>query len=87
MEWCYPPIIQSGGKYDLKPSAMSDTNFLHDAVVVCSLGVRYHNYCSNLSRTFLVNPEKVDIAIFKMKSDVDVYVFDIGKRKKLRIPY
>lgn len=57
VEWCYPPIIQSGGKYDLKPSAVSDTNVLHGGTVLCSLGVRFKNYCCNISRTFLVNPE------------------------------
>ncbi|KAI8834781.1 FACT complex subunit SPT16 N-terminal lobe domain-containing protein [Chytriomyces cf. hyalinus JEL632] len=57
-EWCYTPIIQSGGKYDLKPSAQSDTTSLHDGTILCSLGVRYKNYCSNLSRTFFINPEK-----------------------------
>jgi nucleosome binding factor SPN SPT16 subunit len=24
MDWAYPPIIQSGGKYDLRPSASSN---------------------------------------------------------------
>ncbi|ORY48261.1 SPT16-domain-containing protein [Rhizoclosmatium globosum] len=42
---------KSGGKYDLKPSAQSDKTALHD--------VRYKNYCSNMSRTFFINPEKV----------------------------
>ncbi|KAJ3071143.1 FACT complex subunit spt16 [Podochytrium sp. JEL0797] len=57
-EWCYTPIIQSGGKYDLKPSAQSDKTTLHDGTILCSLGVRYKNYCSNMSRTFFINPEK-----------------------------
>ncbi len=59
VEWCYPPIIQSGGKYDLKPSAQSDQSNLHAGTVVCSFGARYNSYCSNIGRTILINPEKV----------------------------
>ena len=58
-DWCYPPIIQSGGVYDLKPSAMSNQNKLHDGTIICALGSRYKSYCSSIARTFLVNPEKV----------------------------
>ncbi|KAJ3089807.1 FACT complex subunit spt16 [Quaeritorhiza haematococci] len=57
-DWCYPPIIQSGGKYDLRPSAMCNTDHLHAGTIICSLGVRYKNYCSNIARTFLIDPEK-----------------------------
>ncbi|KAI8126369.1 FACT complex subunit spt16 [Lucilia cuprina] len=56
LEMCYPPIIQSGGAYSLKFSALSDKNHLHFGAIVCSLGARYKSYCSNISRTFLVNP-------------------------------
>uniref|UniRef100_A0A7S0S408 FACT complex subunit n=1 Tax=Chlamydomonas leiostraca TaxID=1034604 RepID=A0A7S0S408_9CHLO len=54
----YPPIFQSGGKYDLKVSAVSDDAPLHDGVIVVSVGTRYSFYCANLSRTFLINPTK-----------------------------
>lgn len=53
---CYPAIIQSGGNYSLKFSAISDKNYLHFGAIVCSLGARYKNYCSNIARTLLVNP-------------------------------
>ncbi|KAH8274963.1 hypothetical protein KR018_003444 [Drosophila ironensis] len=56
LDMAYPPIIQSGGAYSLKFSAASDKNALHFGVIVCSLGARYKSYCSNISRTFLVNP-------------------------------
>lgn len=56
LEMCYPPIIQSGGNYGLKFSIMSDRNYLHFGAIVCSLGTRYKSYCSNVSRTLLVNP-------------------------------
>lgn len=56
LEMCYPPIIQSGGNYGLKFSVSSDRNYLHFGAIVCSLGARYKSYCSNISRTLLVNP-------------------------------
>lgn len=58
LEMCYPPIIQSGGNYGLKFSVSSDRNYLHFGAVVCSLGARYKLYCSNISRTMLVNPSE-----------------------------
>lgn len=60
LETCYPPIIQSGGNYSLKFTVVSDKNYLHFGTIVCSFGARYKSYCSNISRTFLVNPtEKI----------------------------
>ncbi|KAJ6643723.1 FACT complex subunit spt16 [Pseudolycoriella hygida] len=56
LDTCYPAIIQSGGNYSLKFSIISDKNFLHFGAIVCSLGARYKSYCSNISRTLLVNP-------------------------------
>ncbi len=56
---CYPPIIQSGGNYSLKPSALSTDDPLHFGIILCSLGVRYKSYCSNIARTFLIDPSKV----------------------------
>ncbi|XP_012522808.1 FACT complex subunit spt16 isoform X2 [Monomorium pharaonis] len=59
VDMCYPAIIQSGGNYSLKFSAVSDKNTtLHFGVIICSLGARYKSYCSNIVRTLLVNPTK-----------------------------
>jgi nucleosome binding factor SPN SPT16 subunit len=55
----YFPIIQSGGEYDLHVSAVSNSNSLKFDVIIVSLGSRYNNYCSNIARTFLVDPPKV----------------------------
>lgn len=58
---CYSPIIQSGGVYDIKPSALSDSNNLSADVILCSIGARYKGYCANVSRTFMVDaPKKVE---------------------------
>ncbi|XP_050691706.1 FACT complex subunit spt16-like isoform X2 [Eriocheir sinensis] len=88
IEPCYPPIIQSGGNYALKFSVSSDKNAMHFGAIVCCMGVRYKNYCSNICRTFMVNPpdkmqkdyelllELFDVLINKLKDGVklcDVY--------------
>ncbi|XP_076957772.1 FACT complex subunit SPT16-like [Bidens hawaiensis] len=55
---CYPPIFQSGGNFDLRPSASSnDDNLYYDSasVIICSLGSRYSSYCANVARTFLID--------------------------------
>jgi nucleosome binding factor SPN SPT16 subunit len=58
---CYAPIVQSGGVYDIKPSASSDKRKLTPDVIICSVGARYKSYCSNVSRTFMVDaPKKVE---------------------------
>lgn len=57
VDWCYSPIVQSGGDFDLKPSALStEKQLVGDGVIVASLGLRYKLYCSNIGRTFLIDP-------------------------------
>ncbi|GAA6024570.1 hypothetical protein JCM11491_002703 [Sporobolomyces phaffii] len=56
-DWCYSPIIQSGGNYDLKSSAQTDDARLKAGVILCSLGIRYKSYCSNVGRTFMIDPD------------------------------
>jgi len=52
----YVPIIQSGGNYNLKFAAMSNEDDIHFGTIVSSVGLRYHRYCSNVSRTLMINP-------------------------------
>jgi nucleosome binding factor SPN SPT16 subunit len=55
---CYPPIFQSGAKYDLKPGALSnDDDLCYDSgsLIVCAMGAKYSGYCSNVARTFLID--------------------------------
>ncbi|KAF7824947.1 FACT complex subunit SPT16-like [Senna tora] len=57
---CYPPIFQSGGEFDLKPSAVSNNELLHydsTSVIICAVGARYKSYCSNIARTFLIDAD------------------------------
>ncbi len=59
MDISYSPIIQSGGKYQLKFSTVSSEDRLHFGTIVISLGVRYKSYCSNVARTMFVEPSQV----------------------------
>ncbi|KAF3453981.1 hypothetical protein FNV43_RR04423 [Rhamnella rubrinervis] len=55
---CYPPIFQSGGQFDLRPSAASNDELLYydsTSVIICAVGSRYKSYCSNVARTFLID--------------------------------
>jgi len=75
VDMCYPAIIQSGGNYSLKFSAVSDKNTtLHFGVIICSLGARYKSYCSNIVRTLLVNPTKtIEVCIITNNKNVFYY--------------
>jgi nucleosome binding factor SPN SPT16 subunit len=62
VEICYPFIVQSGGEYDLRWTAGSnDRNLVYEptGVVICQLGCRYKWYCSNVGRTYLIDPPRV----------------------------
>lgn len=58
IEACYFPIVQSGGSkagYNIKPSASSDDETMTEDVIIVSLGARFKNYCSNVSRTYVID--------------------------------
>ncbi|KAK0525106.1 FACT complex subunit spt16 [Tilletia horrida] len=60
-DWCYHPIIQSGGNFDLSVGASSDSNRLEGAdggVVMAAMGLKYKSYCSNMGRTWLIDGHK-----------------------------
>ncbi|KAI9127480.1 hypothetical protein K1719_002039 [Acacia pycnantha] len=51
---------ESGGEFDLRPSALSNDELLHydsSSVIICAVGARYKSYCSNIGRTFLIDAE------------------------------
>lgn len=58
-DWGYTPIIQSGGNYDLRYSAESDSENMKSGIILCSLGMKYRSYCSNVGRTFIIDPHPV----------------------------
>ena len=79
LDWCYSPIIQSGGVYDLKPSAVSNDSNLHAGVILSSLGVRYKSYCSNVGRTYLINPTKEIEENYKFLLELEQYAVSLIK--------
>ncbi|TMW55174.1 hypothetical protein Poli38472_013936 [Pythium oligandrum] len=52
----YPPIVQSGGKYDLKPGVQSNSDALKYDVIICSLGAELKGYSAAIARTFFIDP-------------------------------
>ncbi|KAI8060590.1 FACT complex subunit-domain-containing protein [Gongronella butleri] len=76
LDWCYTPIVQSGGNYVLKPTALSDNKPLHSGVIVCSLGLRYKFYCSNIARTFLIDPTKQQQRNYEFLCDLQQRVME-----------
>lgn len=66
MDWTHGPIIQSGGKFDLKMSAQVDDENLHAGVILAWMGLRYKSYCSMIARTYLVDPNKSQESNYKL---------------------
>ena len=65
LDWVYGPIIQSGGKYDLKLSAQPDDDNMHAGVIVAGFGLRYRTYASLVARTYMVDPNKAQESNYK----------------------
>ena len=66
LDWIYGPVVQSGGNYDLKLTAQSDTNPLHAGTIIAGLGLRYKSYCSMIARTYLVDPNESQESNYKL---------------------
>lgn len=66
LDWIYGPVVQSGGNYDLKLTAQSDTNPLHAGTIIAGLGLRYKSYCSMVARTYLVDPNESQESNYKL---------------------
>jgi nucleosome binding factor SPN SPT16 subunit len=66
LDWAYGPVVQSGGKYDLKLSAAPDDNYLHAGVILAGFGLRYKTYCAIIARTYLVHPNKTQESNYKL---------------------
>lgn len=58
LDWVLGPVVQSGGKFDLKWQVDSDNDVLHPGIIIACLGLRYKSYCSQIARTFMVDPNK-----------------------------
>ena len=66
LDWCYGPVIQSGGNYDLRLNAVPDDGNLHAGTIIAGLGLRHKSYCAMLARTYLVDPNKSQESNYKL---------------------
>ncbi|PRP76098.1 FACT complex subunit SPT16 [Planoprotostelium fungivorum] len=73
---CYTPLIMSGGNYDVKPGEENDEKPLHFGTIVCAVGARYKSYCSNVARTYLVDPSKEQKKCYELLVDIQQKVID-----------
>jgi len=77
---CYTPIIQSGGEYDLRTSAQSNPERLKDTgIILASLGIRYKSYCSNISRTIMIDPHPTQEANYNYLIELQKYALETMK--------
>ena len=60
------PVVQSGGKFDLKWISPVTNDNLHPGIIVAALGLRYKSYCSAIARTFLVDPNKTQESNYRL---------------------
>ncbi|AET37458.1 chromatin-remodeling protein SPT16 Ecym_1211 [Eremothecium cymbalariae DBVPG len=87
LDWAYSPIVQSGSKFDLRVSARSSNEQLDgNGCILASCGIRYKNYCSNISRTFLIDPseemtENYDILLL-LQEEIIKHFLTIGSTPK-----
>ena len=65
LDWVLGPVVQSGGKFDLKWQIDSDNDVLHPGIIIAAMGLRYKSYCSQIARTFMVDPNKSQESNYK----------------------
>ncbi|WPH01625.1 Hypothetical protein R9X50_00447400 [Acrodontium crateriforme] len=66
LDWSINPTVMSGGNFDLKLGTDPDNNNLHAGVIIAALGLRYQTYASMIARTYLVDPNKTQEAMYKL---------------------
>eukprot|EP01117_Protostelium_nocturnum_P003300 TRINITY_DN1426_c0_g1_i2.p1 TRINITY_DN1426_c0_g1~~TRINITY_DN1426_c0_g1_i2.p1 ORF type:complete len:1012 (-),score=450.37 TRINITY_DN1426_c0_g1_i2:224-3259(-) len=85
---CYTPLVLSGGKYDLKPGQENNSDNLHFGTIVCHVGAKYKSYCSNVARTYFVDPTKDHERNYKLLLEVNALVLkNLRPNKKLNEIY
>ncbi|EDQ90302.1 uncharacterized protein MONBRDRAFT_24618, partial [Monosiga brevicollis MX1] len=64
------PIVQSGGRYNIKLNAQSDDKRLRAGVVLINMAYSYNNYCANVARTYLFDPSNEHERTYKRLLEV-----------------
>jgi len=72
VESCYTPIIQSGGDYNLDFYATNSDKKLDYAagVIITSLGAKYKGYCSDIARTYFIDPSEEQKKIYGLLCEI-----------------
>lgn len=70
LDWVTGPVIQSGGKYDLRLVTDVNDENLHAGTIVAAMGLRYKSYCSAIARTYLIDPNKSQEGNYKLLCSV-----------------
>jgi nucleosome binding factor SPN SPT16 subunit len=65
LDWILGPVVQSGGNFDLKWQLDTDNDILHPGIIIACMGLRYKSYCSQIARTFMVDPNKSQESNYK----------------------
>jgi nucleosome binding factor SPN SPT16 subunit len=63
-DFTYTPVVQSGGQYNLKPTAESDQKNLALNVIILQLAGRYFDFNCSLQRTLLINPTEKEQSFY-----------------------
>ena len=77
--WAYSPIVQSGGSYDLKPKASSNSDKLHAGVIIASIGLGYKGSHADVARTFLIDPTREQEAAYEFLLSLRAHLLRIVK--------
>ncbi|TBU02945.1 subunit Spt16 of FACT complex [Hamiltosporidium tvaerminnensis] len=73
LEFAFTPFIQSGEAINISSFTENpfESSYLELPFVIIKIGVRYDGYCSEISRTFLINPnqERIDYldSLYKLR--------------------
>ena len=79
IDWCYTPMVQSGGNFNLTPGTENNDSFLDFGTIICSLGCRYKFYCANIARTYFVDPSKEQEEAYEALSNLHDHVMSLLK--------
>jgi len=66
----FPPLIQSGGIYNIAQDSGSDENHLHFGTIVTLLGVQYRNYNALIGRTYMIDPTATQEKYYKLLQEM-----------------
>lgn len=63
----YPPTFLSSGEFTATSSSNNqDLYYDSPSVIICAIGARLNGYCSDVARTFLINPNGLQIRAYRV---------------------